>query len=144
MSRGLTSNLAFIFIGSRYSGKRISPWTLYIRNRGIALFVVFQFLTTTTAMVHTTSRPNHNSFIPISKSHSFPLGNTMSGTPPPTMFVPQSGHGDWPLSKCLPDEIDLTFIVFLLQTPPRLTTTTSILHIAAIIKDVTVGPLTRR
>ena len=29
----------------------------------------------------------------------------MCGSAPPTVFSPQPGHGDWSLSKCLPDEI---------------------------------------
>ena len=57
-------------------------------------------------MVHTTlTRPQHNSFMSVAKSHSFPLGNAGCGSSPPTMFSPQSGHGDWPLSECLSDEI---------------------------------------
>jgi len=53
-------------------------------------------------MVHATlTRPHgpyHNSLMPIAKSQSFPLGNAMCASSPPTMFSPQSGHGDWSLN----------------------------------------------
>jgi hypothetical protein len=62
-------------------------------------------------MVHATLTRHHESFIPIAKRHSFPLGNSaMCGSSPPTMFSPQPGHGDWPLSECLTDE--MTFNVY--------------------------------
>lgn len=65
-------------------------------------------------MVHA-ARPHSNSFMPIAKSHSFPLGgNAMCCSPPPTMFSPQSGHGDWSLSEFVPDEV--TFNVHRLLT----------------------------
>ena len=56
-------------------------------------------------MVHATLTRHHNSFMPIAKSRTFPLGNAICSSSPPTMFSPQIGHGDWPLSECLRDEI---------------------------------------
>ena len=80
----------------------------YIKNRINIVSVLLQFLSLSDDdhnMVHATLTRHHNSYVPIAKSRSFPLGNSVCGSSPPTMFPPQVGHGDWPLSECLPDEV---------------------------------------